>query len=72
MPYNARIKELEKLHSQINHDIDLMEQKHPHVDEVNVHNMKKIRLRYLDELSKLRRLQYVEDYEHGSHYEDDH
>jgi hypothetical protein len=63
MSYRERIKHLEKLHSQIDREIDNMEKNHPHVDEKHVHDMKKQRLQYLDELRVLRKRQWDEDYE---------
>lgn len=63
MSYEARIKHLEQLHEEINREIDNMEKNHPHVEETRVHDMKKKRLQYRDELSRLRRLQWEEDHE---------
>ncbi len=63
MPYKARIKHLEQLHEEINREIDKMEKNHPHVEEVRVHEMKKTRLAYRDELSRLRKMQWEEDHE---------
>ena len=47
-----------------------MEKNHPHVEETKVHDMKKKRLQILDELSKLRKLQWEEDHERVS-FDDD-
>lgn len=63
MSYRERIRHLEQLHEEIDREIDKMEKNHPHVEEVKVHDMKKKRLAYLDELSRLRKLQWEEDYE---------
>lgn len=63
MSYEARIKHLEQLHEEINQEIDKMEKNHPHVEETRVHDMKKKRLQYRDELSRLRKLQWEEDHE---------
>ncbi len=63
MSYKERIKQLERLHEEINREIDKMEKNHPHVEEVRVHEMKKKRLQYKDELSRLRKLQWEEDHE---------
>lgn len=63
MSYRERIKHLEQLHKQINEEIDKMERNHPHVQEHKLHDMKKQRLAYRDELSRLNRLQWEEDHE---------
>jgi len=63
MSYRERIRHLEQLHEEIDREIDKMEKNHPHVEEVKVHDMKKKRLAYRDELSRLRKLQWEEDYE---------
>ena len=63
MSYTERIKHLEHLHEEINREIDKMERNHPHVQEAKVATMKKQRLLYRDELSQLRRLQWIEDHE---------
>ncbi len=63
MSYAGRIKHLEDLHSKLNKEIDDMEKNHPHVDESRVAEMKKQRLAYKDELSRLRRLQWEWEHE---------
>lgn len=63
MSYRERIKHLEQLHGELDREIDKMEKNHPHVEEVRVHDMKKKRLQYRDELSRLRKLQWEEDHE---------
>lgn len=63
MSYRERIKHLERLHEQIDREIDNMEKNHPHVEEERVHNMKKQRLQYLDELRTLRKRQWDDDHE---------
>ena len=63
MSYKERIRQLEYLHEQIDQQIDKMEKNHPHVEEVKVQEMKKKRLQYRDELSRLRKLQWEEDHE---------
>lgn len=63
MSYRERIKHLEQLHKQLNEEIDKMERNHPHVQELKLHDMKKQRLSYRDELSRLNRLQWEEDHE---------
>lgn len=70
MPYKARITLLEKLHQELDDEIDKMERNHPHVDEYRVHEMKKKRLACRDELGRLRKLQWVEDNER-IHLDDD-
>ena len=60
MTYENRIRHLEQLHHDIDAKIDFMENKHPHVEEIKLHEMKKQRLAYRDELSTLRRHQYEE------------
>lgn len=70
MPYKSRIKHLEQLHEDIDKDIDSMEKNHPHVEEDRVHDMKKKRLQYRDELNRLRKLQWEEDHERVN-FEDD-
>lgn len=70
MPHKARIKELEYLHRQIDAEIDKMERNHPGVEEVKVHDMKKQRLAYRDELSRLRKLQWEWDHERV-HFDDE-
>lgn len=60
MTYDNRIKHLEQLHQELDNRIDFMENKHPHVEETKLHDMKKQRLAYRDELSRLRRLQWEE------------
>lgn len=70
MPYKAKIKELEHAHKILNAEVDKMEKNHPHVEETKVHDMKKKRLQLLDELSRLRKLQWEEDHERVS-FDDD-
>lgn len=70
MSYRERIKHLERLHEQIDQEIDNMEKNHPHVDETRVHNMKKQRLQYLDELRTLRKIQWEEDHERTGYGEE--
>lgn len=63
MPYNVRITLLEKLHQDLDDEIDKMERNHPHVEEFKVQELKKKRLACRDELSRLRKLQWVEEHE---------
>lgn len=59
MDYNSKISELEKLHRELDIKITIVEQKEPNSDELSI--MKKQKLAYRDELSRLRRLQYEEN-----------
>lgn len=61
--YENRIKHLEELHRVLDKKIDDLEKNHPHVEETKIHDMKKQRLLYRDEISRLRRLQWEEDHE---------
>lgn len=70
MSYRERIKHLEQLHKQLNEEIDKMERNHPHVQEQKLHDMKKQKLAYRDELSRLNRLQWEEDHERVNFDED--
>lgn len=63
MPYKTRIAELETLHRNLDIEITKMEKNHPGVHEAKVHDMKKQRLQYRDELSRLRKLQWEWDHE---------
>lgn len=63
MSYHERIRQLENLHRQIDSQIDKMERNHPHVEQMKLQEMKKTRLQYRDELSRLRKLQFEEDHE---------
>lgn len=63
MSYKERIKHLEHLHKEIDQEIDKMEKNHPHVSESKVHDLKKQRLLYRDELSRLRKLHWEEEHE---------
>jgi uncharacterized protein YdcH (DUF465 family) len=63
MPYQSRIKHLKQLHEKIDHEIDHMEKNHAHVEETRVHDMKKKRLQYRDEISRLEKMQWEEDNE---------
>jgi hypothetical protein len=58
MTYENRIRQLERLHQDIDNKIDVMEKNHPGVQETLLHDLKKQRLTYRDELSRLRRQQY--------------
>ena len=64
MMYETKIKTLEEAHRILNDRIDFMQLKHPHVEEQKLQEMKKQKLVILDELSRLRRLQWEHDHEH--------
>jgi hypothetical protein len=56
--FENRIKHLEQMHRDLDNQITNLDTIHPHVDEVNLHEMKKQRLAIRDELSSLRRKQF--------------
>ena len=61
MPYKARIKILEEMHRQVDQQIiELEKQK---ADDLKISEMKKKKLQYRDELSRLTKLQWEEDHE---------
>ena len=60
--YENRIKHLEEMHRILDKKIDVMEKTGTFEDN-QVHEMKKQRLLYRDELAKLRRLQHEIDQE---------
>lgn len=70
MPYKQRIVQLQTMHKHINEEIDKMEKNHPHVHETKIQEMKKLRLQYKDEISRLNRLQWEEDHERV-HFDDE-
>lgn len=57
--YESRIRHLEKLHQDVDNRVDVME-KTGLFNDTNLNTLKKQRLEYRDELSRLRRLQYEE------------
>ena len=61
MPYKTRIKILEESHRLI--DQQIIELEKNKADEMKINEMKKKKLQYRDELSKLNRLQWEEDHE---------
>lgn len=68
MPYKARIRMLEDLHRQIDQQIiELEKQK---ADDLKISELKKKKLQYRDELSRLNKLQWEEDHERV-HFDDD-
>jgi hypothetical protein len=58
MSYDDRIRQLERLHQDLDNKIDVMESHNQGTDEFKLQEMKKQRLAYRDELSRLRRLQW--------------
>jgi uncharacterized protein YdcH (DUF465 family) len=62
--YENRIKHLEEMHRILDKKIDVMEKTGTFEDN-QLHEMKKQRLLYRDELAKLRRLQHDIDQEVG-------
>jgi uncharacterized protein YdcH (DUF465 family) len=62
--YENRIKHLEEMHRILDKKIDVMEKTGTFEDN-QLHEMKKQRLIYRDELAKLRRLQHDIDQEVG-------
>ena len=61
--YESRIKHLEEMHRVLDKQISDMLRNHPHVEESKVADMKKQKLQYKDEISRLRRLQWEHDHE---------
>ena len=61
MPYKTRIKMLEESHRLI--DQQIIELEKNKADEMKISELKKKKLLYRDELSKLNRLQWEEDHE---------
>lgn len=62
MPYKARIRQLEEMHRALDKNIIEYAEKHPS-DQFKLEEMKKIKLQYRDEISRLNRLQWEEDHE---------
>lgn len=60
--YKAKIKQLEESHRVLNKQIDDMERNHPHVEVDKLAEMKKKKLAFKDEISRLNKLQW--DYDH--------
>ena len=59
MDYSARIRELEIKHRELDTKIEVMERQP--TDAMLLHDMKKQKLAYRDELSQLRKMQYEEN-----------
>jgi len=68
MDIGARILELERLHRDVDNLITVMESR-PGAGDMNINEMKRQRLAYRDELSRLRRQQYEENQRVGYGYE---
>lgn len=66
--YENRIRHLERLHQDVDNRVDVME-KTGVFNDTNLNTLKKQRLEYRDELSRLRRLQYEESQQ--VNFEDD-
>lgn len=67
--YENRIKHLEESHAMLNKQIDTLE-KTGNFDDMQLQNLKKQRLQFKDEISKLKKMQW--DYDHETvHYDDD-
>ena len=60
--YENRIKHLEESHAMLNKQIDTLE-KTGNFDDMQLQNLKKQRLQFKDEISKLKRLQWEYDHE---------
>lgn len=62
--YKEKIRMLEAAHRDLNKQIDDMERNHPHVEVTKLAEMKKKKLQYKDEISRLNKLQWEYDHEH--------
>ena len=63
MSYKGRIKHLDEMHRLLDKQINEMQVKHPHVDEVHLAELKKKKLQVKDEISRLNKLQWEEENE---------
>ena len=61
--YKNKIKQLEESHRVLDKQIADMERNHPHVEVEKLTEMKKKKLAYRDEISRLNRLQWEYDHE---------
>jgi hypothetical protein len=61
--YKEKIRHLEEMHRVLNKQIDDMERNHPHVEVAKLAEMKKQKLAFRDEISRLTRLQWEHDHE---------
>jgi hypothetical protein len=65
--YKEKIKSLEVAHRALDKEIADMERNHPHVEVDKLAELKKRKLQLKDEISRLTKLQWIEDHErvHG-------
>jgi hypothetical protein len=63
MSYKGRIKHLEEMHKLIDKQINEMQTNHPGVDVEHLADLKKRKLQYKDEITRLTRMQWEEDNE---------
>ncbi len=61
--YENRIRHLKDMHRILDNRIAEHERNHPHSSEQRLHEMKKQKLIYKDEIARLERLQWEEDHE---------
>lgn len=61
--YKDKIKQLEETHRVLDKQIADMERNHPHVEVDKLTEMKKKKLAYRDEISRLNKLQWEYDHE---------
>jgi hypothetical protein len=61
--YKDRIKHLEEAHRAIDKQLTEMD-KHPHVEESKIAEMKKQKLQLKDEINRLNKLQWDHEHEH--------
>ncbi len=61
--YKDKIKQLEESHRLLDKQIADMEKNHPHVEVAKLAEMKKKKLSYRDEISRLNKLQWEYDHE---------
>lgn len=69
MSIETRIRQLEHLHTDVDNKISVMEKNSPLTQETLLHELKKQRMAYRNELSSLRKLQYEES--QRVHFDDD-
>jgi hypothetical protein len=61
MSYKGRIKHLEEMHKLIDKQINEMQINHPGVDVEHLTELKKKKLQFKDEISRLNKLQWEEE-----------
>ena len=69
--YEGRIKHLKESHRVLDEKITAHEREHPHSESQLIHDWKKQRLAFKDEIRRLERLQWEHDHE-SVDYSDDH